>query len=200
MPIYKPTTAKIQVVANYAALIALTPYEGMQVLTQDKDIIWTYTIFPQGAVWVPPPGTHIQALLRGATQSIPNITATPIIWEGYNYQFNPSMPNQFWHPSLPSRVLIGWPGKYRFDTYVTFGTNATGIRKHQWGVNGAAFDTCMTIVPGTTLAPGPAWAAASLTLKLTASDYIESMVSQTSGVALNACVSALIIDVTYLGP
>ncbi len=116
---------------------------------------------------------------RTAVQSILNNTQTAIIFQAEDYDTN-----AFWAAGLPTRLVIPFTRKYALSGQNNWAVNATGIRRGFWRLNGV---TVMGI--STHQAVGVAGVGTSYPVYeehlFNAGDFLELMVQQTSGIALD---------------
>ena len=118
-------------------------------------------------------------VVRTATQSITNSLATNIQWQTVNVDNN----RQVDLTAANTRITCRVAGLYQINATCRFASNATGIRQVNIYKNGA--ETELQASTDGLGAAGKARLAIAGILKLSAGDYIELNVTQTSGGALN---------------
>lgn len=94
-------------------------------------------------------------------------------------------------------IPVGFGGWYRADAFVRFAANGTGYRDLAVRVNGS------TVVPHSIAKVAPisgqdAFASTTALVQLNAGDYVELVVAQTSGGALNAIRSTFAVTLEVL--
>lgn len=124
-------------------------------------------------------GKNKQVKVYNATnQSIPNSTYTKIAFGGEYYD----NANQHDNTTNNTRLTCVETGRYLVHATVTFDTNATGIREVQFKINNSAID-------GRDIRQAVTGSIVVITLstirQLSANDYVELEVNQTSGGGLN---------------
>jgi hypothetical protein len=166
-----------------------------QVLTADT------TVSPYKVKWATPASstpTFVGAkVFKSAAQSIPNATWTTLTFDSESFDtdaFHSTSTNT-------SRITIpsGKAGKYSVQWQVVYVQNSTGNRNTRLTVNGsnAAYGTWINAVVG-----DPTSISASALLNLSAGDYVELLIGQGSGGALDASGNEAVgctLAVTYLG-
>jgi hypothetical protein len=123
-----------------------------------------------------------------ATQSIANTTNTVV---ALNAEAFDSDPNGAMHDVVTnnSRVVVRTAGTYHVSAYVQWAFNATGYRRLYLRVNGGAE---MAAVMQAAMAGDPTDQTVYTAYALNASDYVEAVVAQSSGGALNLAVGATV--------
>lgn len=89
----------------------------------------------------------------------------------------------------PSRYVSQYPGRYKISGGASFAANATGRRITKWQINGADVMGSQVSLP-TTAASVCGVPARTLEVYLDVDDYLELIVIQESGGALNTAVSS----------
>lgn len=119
---------------------------------------------------------------RGADQSIPATTVTTILWTLEEWDSTAGMHSTSVNTS---RIVAPISGVYTVTFQAVFQGNATGRRSILLLANGTTYFGKDERPPVT--AGGPDHTAMSITMdwKLTAGQYVEAQVAQTSGGALN---------------
>ena len=121
-------------------------------------------------------------IYRNSNVSIPNATATAIEYNTEVFDTDAFHDNS----TNPSRVTIpaGKGGKYLFTAWNNFASNATGYRNMDLFINGTTL-TGSSGVGWTPNASGNNSGTIAVILDLVATDYVEVLVTQTSGGNLN---------------
>jgi len=156
---------------------------------------------PATTDWVPLAyGAAIQSnvpscrVYRSTAQSIPNGALTTISFDAERWDTD-----NIHDPAVnPTRLTCRTAGKYLVVVSVEFAGNATGNRQIAFQVNGSAYSGFQRTA-GDSAANELTTAAV---LDLVVGDYVEVVVSQTSGAALNAQSAGYAPEVamTYIGP
>lgn len=120
---------------------------------------------------------------RTTTQSVPNVTATEVIWTAEDYDIG-----NFWVPGTPSKLTVpsGGGGTYLIIFHCNFSVNATGVRHFTIRHNGIDVATMNDIGNGTWIVGG----TMSVEVIAVAGDTFSAVGYQNSGAALN-------LDVNY---
>jgi hypothetical protein len=120
-------------------------------------------------------------LNRNSTfQSIPNGTITPFAWTDADSYDTDNMHDP---ATNPSRIVIKTPGVYVFSPTIVVAANATGLRSLGFLVNGGTYygwDHRPAVTPAHVLS------RSQVLPSLAINDYVEVVMQQTSGGALNA--------------
>jgi hypothetical protein len=125
------------------------------------------------------------SIYNSAAQSIPNNTTTALTANSENFDTD-AMHSTV---SLTSRVVAQTAGRYLVNAAVLFASHATGRRALDLRVNGTTthnIDGRMTVTTGNSMA-----ITGMRLLTLAAGDYVEGMVLQTSGGALDVTLNEL---------
>ena len=146
-----------------------------------------------------PPGAQVR---RGTAQSIPNNTATAIVFD------TEDLDNDGMHSLVtnPSRLTCVTPGRYLVSGNIPYDVNAaTGTREVRVVKNGAASAVAggrlMTAVSSATV--GTTCALSALEVSLDVGDYLELVALQVSGGSLNTfAVNGLfpVLRARWVGP
>lgn len=112
---------------------------------------------------------------RATNQSIPNNVDTPVSFSSTIFDTD-----TMWNIANPTRLTINTGGLYLLGVTGIMDPNATGIREYSFRVNGLT-----TIDFTDKTQPSPTYFSHVYPWPLQSSDYIEIMIRQTSGVALN---------------
>lgn len=118
-------------------------------------------------------------VVRGTNQSIPDTTLTAISWSGVEYD----SPGGSWSGGSGTRLVIPYDGVYRVGLAARFAANATGLRSATLKKNAA---TELWTASRIGLSVVSTELAFSGDFSLAAGDYLECLLAQTSGGALNA--------------
>lgn len=132
------------------------------------------------AAWGTPPGARVY---NDAAESIPNLTATALTFDQERYN-NGAMHST---GTKPSRLTASQSGVYMLTGHAQFANNATGYRSIQIWLNAstiiAQHDFLSLINQAQNMSIATLW-------HLSATDYVELRVVQTSGGALNIVAAA----------
>lgn len=164
----------------------LRPYEGEFPSTNPiAPAVRTAAFVPDGSITDPKVAYGIsprKMLLIGAkvyrstNQSIPDSSATEVEYDTEVYD-----EGGFWTVDFPKRLTAPYDGVYAVTFYADFNSNNVGDRRATVNENGG-----VTVSLVRTPTTGKATAMTlTLTLKLTAGDYVEYALTQTSTAALN---------------
>jgi hypothetical protein len=118
---------------------------------------------------------------NSGTQSIPNGTDTALTFDTETFDTD-SMHSTV---SNTSRLTCQTPGLYHITGGAEFSTNATGLRACVIKINGSTPIGFGTSVPGSSVSSALNRLTANMIYRLSAGDYVEFMVHQTSGAALS---------------
>jgi hypothetical protein len=127
-------------------------------------------------VGVPP----LCSVRQTVTQSIANNVAAYV---PLNFDTEDIDPLDMHTAASPSRMTVKIAGVYRLAGCAGMGTNATGVRRCGWFLNGATFPHAVNQQPGSTVSVALLMAA-SFMAAFAVNDYVELRVFQDSGGAL----------------
>lgn len=134
-------------------------------------------------------------LLRTTVQSINNATDTIINWTSEDIDTLNGHDNV----TNNTRYTAQAGGQYLCIATIPWANNATGVRRVDFRVNGTANKTGGTYAPGSSIESS---SNASRIISLSFGDYVEVMVHQTSGGALDARGTfneGLVFEITWMG-
>jgi hypothetical protein len=147
--------------------------------------------------WTAPSASLVGcSLYSTTTQSIANDTATAVLFDSEEWD------TDAFHSTVTNTTRITIPsgkdGKYSIEAQITFAANATGNRQARIRKNNSI------VLTGIQYASNPSfgfYATLSGVLSLTAGDYLELFILQSSGGSLNSAGSQSDsrFSVTYLG-
>lgn len=131
---------------------------------------------------------------QGATQSIPNNSLTPVTLDTEVFD-----PYSMHSPTVtPSRIIPTVPGRYMLSALAQFAANSTGARGALLRINGT------TTVPGTSVSvlnAGAAFTGYAVPEQPFffngTTDYVELLVSQTSGAGLGTTANGSALTVRW---
>jgi hypothetical protein len=129
-------------------------------------------------------------VVRATDQSIPDSALTKVIWSGVEYD----LVGGSWNGANPTRLVVPDTGRYLVVANGRFAANATGARQLGVWKNNAAELQTMTQFAVTTYFASLVHVCDVITLS--AGDYLEVQMAQTSGGALNA--QTPFCDLSYL--
>jgi hypothetical protein len=164
------------VVCTSATRPAVGLYEGMPIYETDTDSLMVWT----GAAWLypadPKPLCRVQ---RNADQSIPNAETTTIEWDAELTD----IPGGMWAAGQPTRVTAVRTGWHRVTVHTSWEADAAGTRITSLLKNGATTGVQANTFPSlaATFSPPPLVED----VYLTAGEYLEAQVRQSSGSALD---------------
>lgn len=144
------------------------------------------------------PGFPFVEITRSTTQSIPNGTLTPLVFDAI---LNTNAGSDMWVVGSPDQVLIPTTGLYLVSGQVTFATNGTGVRAVGYDINGDTTNRygVMKVNP---VSGDTTDLSTSATIFCTVGDIVQMGVLQTSGGALNVSAGTTTtpqFSVSYLG-
>jgi hypothetical protein len=116
---------------------------------------------------------------RTTNQSIANATVTAITFDAERYDTA-----NLWVVGQPTRLTAPMAGWYAIGAHANHDANAVGIRSLFLRLNGATFIGAWEVNAGAAAGRGTAMSVDTV-YQLAASDYVEAIVFQTSGGALN---------------
>jgi len=147
----------------------------------------TATDFDVG--WLTNPHARVR---RSTTQSIPNAAATAMTFDTQDTNVG-----ALWAAGNPTRLTAPRTGFYAIGVYASWAANATGVRTIQLRSNGSVDNaTDGRLNFGGTYGINQTMATM---MQLNANDYMEMMMFQDSGAALNVSVNC-VFWMTYLSP
>lgn len=172
------------------------PLEGMYIYEIDTDRTWYYN----GTAWQLASGPVPYVMLTpSAVTSLANITDTAVAYATETEDLDGL------HDGVStSRITIpaALAGKWRFSFTAGFAANATGYRQFAMRKNGAGRYYALTLVPLSGTAVLGWFASGSVDLPMAAGDYMQVVLNQSSGGALNSGGNATVemFQATYIGP
>jgi hypothetical protein len=116
-----------------------------------------------------------------SNESIGNITGTQIPWDSEVYD-----DGAYWSGANPTRLTVPTTGKYHFEFFARWAANGTGQRFITFIINGDTADRVSgDNRPGVSVDSAETYHGISADISLSAGDYVEARVFQSSGGALN---------------
>lgn len=116
----------------------------------------------------------------GTSQSINDASATVITFDTVKYN-----PNGLWDSGAGSKITVDKAGLYLFQTAIEWAAGATGLRTVSFRKNGEATQLLATVSQAAP-ASGAGLQNLAALVRLVSGDYIEVLVTQNNGGALNA--------------
>jgi hypothetical protein len=143
------------------------------------------SLFLGGVQIAPEPEQSVRAT-HSANQSIPNATFTVLTFDGENFD------TAAMHSTTvnPSRLTAPETGRYRITFTAAWAPHSTGVRQSYIRLNGGAPYIGYDVRPAAP-APFDTTTTVSIDYQLNAGDYVEAVVYQTSGGALNVFANFL---------
>ena len=132
-------------------------------------------------------GAAIVAQLRQtAVQSLPSGTATPVVFTVADVDTAGG-----WHESVLSRWVAPVSGHYRISGGVSFAPAAGGVRTVQFQVSGTEVPGSGTLDVGSAAGGGNRLGSRTLSVFMTAGQYLEITALQNTGGPINTAVSGV---------
>jgi hypothetical protein len=152
--------------------------------------LWNSQVRDTGTFFL---GTPHVVLRQSVAQSLTSSTFTAVTWDVEDRD-NDAMHSTVTNTSRMTAVTAGW---YEFMGLMAYAGNTSGVRNGRWHINGTAIPGTEGGVPAT-FATGSGFVMPCSTAFMSVGDYLEMVVWQSSGGALNTSAAGMRCSVRWV--